>query len=179
MRALYRWGWGCVLLTLAAPAAQAQFGAAGQLTPATVAWEQAANQVWWLDPLLEMERLPVVQWPIAAPKGDLLMLNTRTGDVAWQVELQAPIESMAASGEFLAIATSKAIGVLNVTDGKVVWGQPIAAGLDRGWRKEPDFPEPYWAGAPREPVQCVGGGLMRARSSGSIPTTCSSAAGWR
>jgi len=107
---------------------------------------------------MDQGRLPIVAGEMNAQKLQLLDLNS--GQSLWETPLSDNVESLAVAGEVLVLLNGKAVGGLSLTDGKVLWFQPLKGMLDRAWVLTQDRDPVKWFGRPSPRTQSLGGGLL-------------------
>jgi len=152
-----------LIVTLAAlltAPALAQLGDPTALEPesSSLLWSVPAAVIYELSDLLDRDLMPVTN-PRANRGPILRMMDISAGKTTWELPMESDVVSMSSSGDVLIVALHDAIAGVGVTDGAVLWQQPILDRVDTGGDLTPVFRQIRWFGDRWAKSQGIGGAI--------------------
>jgi outer membrane protein assembly factor BamB len=133
----------------------------GQARQAELIWEVPANVVLPLGDLTERGLMPVVR-KAGGAGATLALVKLDTGEVAWSVPLEHDVSAANVAGDVLAIAIHQGLLGIAVTDGEVLWQQPLSGMLATGQAHTATFAQMQWFEDRRTGAGGIGGAFLSA-----------------
>lgn len=136
---------GVLILTAGAGVAQEGEGLQKEKpAPTKAIWEVPGNVVLPLEELLDKGLVPMVRKAQAAAKPTLVLIKLETGETVWSLELTSDISALNVVKDVLVLAVFDRVAGVSLTDGKVLWQQPLVGMLDTGRAVSPQFGQIQW-----------------------------------
>jgi len=133
----------------------------GQARQAQFAWEMPAKVLLPLEELAERGLMPVVQ-KTGGAAATLAMVKLDTGEVAWSAPLEHDVAAADVAGDVLAIAIHQKLLGISITDGQILWQQPLSGMLATGQANTATFAQMQWFEDRRTGAGGIGGAFLSA-----------------
>lgn len=127
--------------------------------PAEAIWETWGHLILPEKPLLD-RGMVLLQRTIKDQGEEITLVRLQDGATLWAVPIDSSIASANVSGDVVLIGLRDGVMGINVSDGQVLWRQPLSFPMDRGWAVSPQFAQSQWFKDRSISGQGTGGGLL-------------------